>query len=62
MKRSRRMGTFRWIIFAATLILIIVACKLNIHQRHFNFFMLGLFLLNYVVIVVLWLTCKREGL
>ena len=54
------MERLRWIIFGTVLILIITVCKLNWHQRHFNFFILGLFLLNYVVIVVFWLTCKWQ--
>ncbi|MBW2149010.1 MAG: hypothetical protein JRG73_14935 [Deltaproteobacteria bacterium] len=56
------MGVLRWIILVASFILIIAMCKLNFHQRYFNFFILGLFLLNFVVIVMFWLTCKWQGL
>ncbi len=54
------MGTIRWAILAAVLILIIIFCKLNFHQRHFNLFILVLFLLNYVAIVFFWLTCRWQ--
>ena len=56
------MGTVRWILFAAVLILLVAACRLNWHQKYFNFFVLGLWLLSYVVIVLFWLTCKWQGL
>ena len=56
------METIRWIIFSAALMLIIMMCKLNVHQHYFNFFMLGLFLMSYVVIVLIWCTCRWEGL
>jgi CHASE3 domain sensor protein len=37
-------------------------CKLNVHQKHFNLFILGLLLLFSVVIVVFWLMCKWQDL
>ena len=62
MERRRGMGTVRWAVSVVFLILLVKACWLNWHHKYFNFFILGLFLLNYGVIVLFWLTCKWQGL
>ncbi len=55
------MGGIRWSLFAAIMILLITVCKHNVHQKHFNLFILGLFLLISVIIVVFWLMGKGQG-
>jgi hypothetical protein len=61
-ERKTLMGKIRWVIFVAVIILSLIVCKLNVHHSHFNLFMLGLFLLNFVVILVFWLMDKWEAL
>ena len=55
------MGKIRWAIFAAFIILLFTFCKLNVHQRHFSLFILGLFFVISVIIMVFWLMSKRES-
>ena len=54
------MDLIRWIILTAILIMHVTACALNWHQRHFNMFILGFILLNYMGIIALWFTYKRQ--
>lgn len=54
------MGTIRWIFFVGIMILLTAEFKYNIHQRHFNLFILGLFLLTYAAVIFFWLTRKRN--
>jgi hypothetical protein len=56
------MGKIRWAIFAAFIILLFTLCKFNVHQSHFNLFILGLFFVLSVIIMVFWLMSKRESL
>jgi hypothetical protein len=42
------------------MILLTVEFKYNLHQRHFNLFILGLFLLTYAAVIFFWLTRKRN--
>ena len=60
MERRKWMETIRWIILAAILIMHITACSLNWHQRHFNMFILGFILFNYMGIIAIWFTYKRQ--
>jgi len=54
------MNIIKWFIFVGFLILLLILCKLNVHHSHFNLFVLGLFLLSFVVIFVFWLMGKRH--
>ena len=56
------MGNVRWLIFVAMVTLLSALCRFNVHQRHFNFFMLGLFSLIFLLIVVFWLMVRWLGL
>lgn len=56
------MGKVRIAILGGVMVLLFIMCKLNVHQRHFNLFILGLFILMAFVIAVFWLSGKREFL